>query len=263
MPETPKLCECGCGIPAPIATRNRKAIGHVKGQPIRFVQGHAARHMITEARKHIADELAMIDLSEALCRCGCGLQTPVAKQTFRARGYVKGQPQKFIRGHASRKCRHPCGADLCETLTTRTYCQKHETRMQRHGNLVGERPHGDAVSRFWARVQKSDGCWLWEGARSDVNYGLHWTDEKRLEGAHRFSYRLHHGDIPSGLMVCHHCDNPPCVNPEHLFMGTVLDNMRDMIRKGRGAHQRNFVATILSARARMIDQGEDEGAFTG
>jgi hypothetical protein len=92
---------------------------------------------------------------------------------------------------------------------------------------------------FWNRVQKSDGCWLWTGHRfrklgNRGGYGQVRNLSGRATVAHRVSWVLTHGEIPSGLMVCHRCDNPPCVRPDHLFLGTNSDNMRDMAAKGRG-----------------------------
>lgn len=86
--------------------------------------------------------------------------------------------------------------------------------------------------RFWRQVQKTDTCWLWTGARSGAGYGQIGINDVRIF-THRFSWELHHGPIPAGLFVCHHCDNPPCVRPDHLFLGTPQDNMVDKIRKGR------------------------------
>lgn len=95
-------------------------------------------------------------------------------------------------------------------------------------------PLSNDIARFWSRVAKSDGCWLWTGARFGPNgYGAV-RFQKRNSSAHRVSWMIHFGPIPDGLFVCHKCDNPPCCNPAHLFLGTIGDNTRDMIAKGRG-----------------------------
>lgn len=88
---------------------------------------------------------------------------------------------------------------------------------------------------FWKRVKKSEGCWLWAGPLTSTGYGDFYTSRYFRCLAHRFSYELAHGSIPQGMEVRHKCDNPPCVNPDHLEMGTHLENMRDSVARNRNA----------------------------
>jgi hypothetical protein len=85
--------------------------------------------------------------------------------------------------------------------------------------------------RFWSKVQKSPTCWNWIGAIS-CGYG-HFNVNGIIYRSHRVAWMLAYGEIPPGLHVCHHCDNPPCVRPDHLFLGTMRDNIKDASRKGR------------------------------
>lgn len=105
-------------------------------------------------------------------------------------------------------------------------------------------PHGriDPAARFWAKVRKTDGCWWWTGG-TQKGYGKFFAGPDIGDiRAHRFALMLHLGirDIPPGKDVCHHCDEPACVRPDHLFLGTRSENVRDMVRKGRHwKHNRN------------------------
>ena len=87
-------------------------------------------------------------------------------------------------------------------------------------------------SRFWAKVLKTNDCWLWTGGSDSSGYGAIKT-AKGMSIASRVSFELSVGSIPEGQCVLHRCDNPKCVKPDHLFLGTVGDNNRDRHRKGR------------------------------
>ncbi len=93
------------------------------------------------------------------------------------------------------------------------------------------------IDRFFEFVgeKTSSGCILWTGANNRHGYGKIWNEKSILTAAHRVSYELFVGSIPDGLWVLHSCDNPPCINPVHLFLGTHADNMKDMVKKGRSA----------------------------
>lgn len=99
-------------------------------------------------------------------------------------------------------------------------------------------PDPETEQKFWSRVSRvaGDGCWAWIGALTSRGYGW-FAAGRRQVLAHRFSYWLVNGAIESGLVICHHCDNPQCVRPSHLFCGTPQDNTDDMIAKGRGRWQ--------------------------
>ena len=106
----------------------------------------------------------------------------------------------------------------------------------------------EVIADFWRSVRKHPGptaCWVWTGALTEpTGYGVFPFGPEKL--AHRLSWRIHRGPIPPGWVICHRCDNRPCVRPKHLFLGTYEDNMRDMVAKGRHhcANPRRWAETI-------------------
>lgn len=82
-------------------------------------------------------------------------------------------------------------------------------------------------------MEKGEGCWIWKGGLSPKGYGKFADSEFKTVRAHRYSYELNVGEIKKGLNVLHRCDNPSCVRPDHLFLGTQKENMEDMFKKGR------------------------------
>jgi hypothetical protein len=87
---------------------------------------------------------------------------------------------------------------------------------------------------FWQRIKRMpNGCWEWQGVRSPLGYGRYYPEMGAKLQSHRHAYELARGPIPPGMHVLHRCDNPPCCNPDHLFLGTHQDNMVDRQAKGR------------------------------
>lgn len=137
------------------------------------------------------------------------------------------KPKKFSNG------RHrPPRLKTCSPECGKAYAVQHKA--------LRDSDYDGRTARFWAKVIKSDsGCWEWTGTRNENGYGLggmKFSGGGREALAHRTAWTLVHGPIPENSCVLHACDNPLCVNPSHLSLGSQRDNMLDMRAKGRGWH---------------------------
>jgi hypothetical protein len=131
-------------------------------------------------------------------------------------------------------------------------------------------PAKPVEERFWSKVDKTPECWIWTGATNSRGYGL--TTNKPIPGvgcfAHRLSWFLAYGPIPDDLCVLHRCDNRECVRPDHLWLGTRADNLRDMVEKGRQSrgvsqpHAKLTVAKVVEIR-RLAAQGASHTRLAG
>lgn len=159
------------------------------------------------------------------CHCGCGQKTKIAKRTRAERGHIYGEPYRFINGHQNKT---------------------------------------PPVQTFWSHIDKTtspNGCWVWSG-QTHKGYGRIKVNGKKCL-AHRVAWELINGEIPDNMCVCHKCDNPPCCNPAHLFLGTKADNNRDKTEKGRAAKGENFkMAKLTDAQVHELRARYAEGGIT-
>lgn len=131
--------------------------------------------------------------------------------------------------HLIRYCQH-CG-DRIKRSDQLKFCSRKCSNPYKKGGVLLDKDF-----KFWRRIpakRPADKCWPWQGTLSTLGYGQFTHGKGVIIAAHRYSYEIHHGDIPTGLFVCHSCDRPDCVNPKHLFVGTTQDNTADMVAKER------------------------------
>lgn len=152
---------------------------------------------------------------------------PNCDKPFFAKGYC--QVHYLMRVYVNPR---KCSVDDCDRPAHGAgMCIKHWRYWRRHGR---PEPLSDQ-ERFWSHVDKSGDCWVWTAGRSPFGYGQFSRDHHPV-AAHRASWEFANGPIPDGLFVLHHCDNPPCVRPDHLYLGTQKDNIRDAIERNRKAY---------------------------
>ncbi len=128
-----------------------------------------------------------------------------------------------------------CSVEECAgRYHARGFCNKHyRQRLSSDELKLIARKNRSPIERFLERIVIADsGCWEWQGSRDRQGYGHISTASKKMR-VHRFSYQHYRKPIPDGLCVLHHCDNPPCCNPLHLYVGTPADNVRDKVSRGR------------------------------
>lgn len=155
-----------------------------------------------------------------------------------AKGYCDKHYRRVRRHGKPITIQLPRGLQCCvegclKPVRARLLCHMHYQRLYLTGSLELKKRPTD-YERFCSRIVKSDDdkCWGWRGAVHPFGYGVFTINRKNI-AAHRASWQFFCGEIPPELHVLHRCDNPPCCNPNHLFLGTAKDNIRDCVQKGR------------------------------
>lgn len=163
---------------------------------------------------------------------------------------------------------------LAKNIGSDTKCSVNVTVSNRSG--LARSVHGQAlrcedlspqvIALFREKVQKTKSCWLWTGYIDANGYGMAYVGKRHGGGskswyAHRFAYVIAHGDVPAGAVVMHTCDNPTCVNPDHLRLGTQAENMREASEKGRMNSPRPTLRKISEEQVRTIRESNQSSSF--
>lgn len=149
------------------------------------------------------------NIEPGFCQCGCGRRTAIAKYTSRRDGDIKGAPRDFVKGHNGR------------------FSHWHQ------GRKLSDRERFDE----YVYPDPNSGCFIWAGETNEKGYGSFLFKGQHMK-AHRVAWVLSGRTLPAGAALLHKCDQPHCVNPDHLWLGSVPENGRDMARKGRGRKSR-------------------------
>jgi hypothetical protein len=224
----PGTCFCGCGMKTPVSNKHDWRRGYITGMPTRMLPGH---HM--DKPPVISRPLRDESIPYGLCHCGCGGKAPIAVGTATAFGHVKGQPTRYIYGH-----QHRINGVLKRDL----------------------RPPKKVKGPKY--IVKDCGfeteCWVWQWATSGFGYGIV-RHNGRNQAAHRVAYLERHGSIPRKFVVHHRCENPPCVNPDHLMAVTNASNIRFSVRASIGEEEAMRIhalrATGMKWRAVALEVG--------
>lgn len=158
-----------------------------------------------------------------LCHCGCGGQTSLATENNASKRKVKGLRLRYLPMHRGYGVMRAKKAEI----------------KQRKFKAIDFSVTNSDVLRFFEKVDKTPGhgpnddCWIWLAGSTKKGYGLFGFGNANQFLAHRVSFFIANGHLPTDMLICHECDNPPCVNPTHLFPGTTTDNMNDCANKGR------------------------------
>jgi hypothetical protein len=174
-------------------------------------------------------------------------KTNGCKKEAELRGYCRICYSRLLRNGTLKKLpvkgKEKCAVEGCSRLVGADggygYCSLHYQRYKKYGDpnradwkkLKGDTP--EEKLKYNYKVNEK-GCWVWQGSvRKKDGYGSINIGQGKTSLVHRLAYTYWKGEIPEGMFVCHHCDNPPCINPDHLFLGTNQDNMNDKMLKGR------------------------------